>query len=199
MYINFKLAEERGISPSQVLLLQTIKQNKTEDLSVLLERIAGLDMQFFEEFGLVQFIKAKSKKDSKFKLVRLSDKGSKLLEDILTPEVTSGDIDMWNYLVKMYLAADEDGSRSIGNEKNGKMYCAQFRQIVGLTLHEMYWLCDLFVTNHKYTKVLENIFLVKRENLYGKFKDNIESSKLYQYYISNKSLVEEYWKTKIKE
>ena len=102
MYINFKLAEERGISPSQVLLLQTIKQNKTDDLSALLERIAGLDMQFFEEFGLVQFIKAKSKKDSKFKLVRLSDKGSKLLEDILTPEVTSGDIDMWNYLVKMY-------------------------------------------------------------------------------------------------
>ena len=199
MYINFKLAEERGITPSQVLLLQAIKQNKSEDMSELIERICGLDLPLFKDFGLVTFIKAKTKKDTEYKLIRLSDKGSKLLEDILTPEVTSGDIDMWNYLVKMYMAADEDGSRSIGNEKNGKMYCAQFRQIVGLTLHEMYWLCDLFIANHKYTKVLENIFFVKRENLYGKFKDNIESSKLYQFYTSNKGLVEEYWKSKIKE
>ena len=198
MYINFNLAAERGFTPSQVLALQAIKQNRNEDTSEVIETLLGLDTKFFRDSGLVTFIKG-SKKDSVFKLIRLSSKGTKYLDELTTPEVTENDLRMFDYLCHMYLNADDAEGRTLGNLKLGRIYCAQFRQLMGLTSHEMYWLCDLFIYNHRYTKVLEYIFFTKKDNPYGKFKDNLESSKLYQFYQSNKTIVEAYWKEKIKD
>ncbi len=93
---------------------------------------------------------------------------------------------------------EEDSTRTIGNRKAGLRYCAEYRQIMGFTPHEMYWLCNMFVNNVVYTKVLEYIFFEKKNNPYGKFKDNLDSSKLHQFWLDNEFEIREFWSEKIK-
>jgi hypothetical protein len=199
MYINVDILKSRHLSLYDVGILQVIKQNKFEDCSEYLDTIPSGLFDTYLEWGLIEYIKPKTKADSKMKLVRLSKKGSTWLEDIATPEVTDGDLKMAEYLSFIYLGLSDDPEREVGNKKLVKLYCAQFRKIVGLTLHEMYWLCYHYISNLTYTKKLENIFFVKKDNPFGKFKDNIEASRLYQYYDQNKEEIEEYWKINIKE
>lgn len=199
MYINTDILKSKQLSLYDVGILQVIKQNKFEDCSEYLETIASGLFDTYLEWGLIEYVKPKTKADSKMKLVRLSKKGSAWLEDITTPEVTDGDLRMAEYLTHIYLNLSDDPEREVGNKKLVKLYCAQFRKIVGLTLHEMYWLCYHYLSNLIYTKKLENIFFVKKDNPFGKFKDNIEASRLYQYYDQNKEEIEKYWKLNIKE
>lgn len=199
MYINLEILKSRHLSLYDVGILQVVKQNKFEDSSEYLETIPSGLFDTYLEWGLVEYIKPKKKDDSKMKLIRLSKKGSTWLEDITTPEVIEGDLTMAEYLIEIYLGMSDDPEREVGNKKLVKLYCAQFRKIVGLTLHEMYWLCYHYISNLVYTKKLENIFFVKKDNPYGKFKDNIEASRLYQYFEQNKKEVEEFWKLNIKE
>lgn len=197
MYINYKLALSKELCPTKISLLQCIKQNKTEDLEEILSYYLNTDvLNDFHQLGLIEYVKPKKKSDTQFKLIRLSQKGVDLLDVITTPDLTEGDEKMYEYLCQMYLT--EEG-RKLGNRKAGMMYCAQFRQIVGLSLHQMFYLCELFVNNTTFTKILEYIFFVKKDFPYGKFKDNIDSSKLYQFYNDNKQEVEHYWAQKIKE
>lgn len=198
MYINLDILRSRNLSLHDAAILQVIKQNKVEDCSGYLEGISQTVIDNYFEWGLIEFIKPKRKDDSKMKLIRLSKKGTTWLEDITTPETTDGDIKMAEYLFDMYLSMSDDEDREIGNKKLVKLYCAQFRKLLGLDLHQMYWLSYHYVSNLVYTKKLENIFFVKKDNPYGKFKDNIESSRLYQYYDQNKKEIEEFWKLNIK-
>ena len=200
MYINVNILKSKHLSVHDVGLLQVIKQNKFEDCSAYLSEhlVEGL-MDTYLEWNLIEFVKPKKKDDSKFMTIRLSKKGSTWLDDIFTPEVEEGDLTMAEYLFDMYLSMSDDPEREIGNRKLVKLYCAQFRRIVGLTLHEMYWLNYHYISNLVYTKKLENIFFVKKDNPYGKFKDNIESSRLFQYYEQNKKDIEAFWKLNIKD
>lgn len=201
MYINFKYATQKGLKPGQLLILQLCKQMKFEDVSEYLEKLCTADEKYLkvlEEKELVEYIKGR-KGESIWKRVRLSSKGGELLEQIETPDITEDDVKMFSYLSDMYLKNDPDGKRSIGNKKLTLMYTAQFRNLVGLTIHQMYWLCMMFVQEYKFTNILELIFFVKSKNQYGKFKDNLQDSKLFQFYESRKPEVEAYWKLKIKE
>jgi hypothetical protein len=56
----------------------------------------------------------------------------------------------------------------------------------------------MFVANMPFTKVLEFVFFSKKENPYGKFKDNYESSKIYLFWQDNEYEIREYWAKKIK-
>lgn len=200
MYINVNILKSKNLSVKDVGLLQVIKQNKFEDCSEWLEgNLPPIIMGNYLEAGLIEFVNPRKKGDSKFKVIRLSKKGSTCLDDIFTPEVEEGDLTMAEYLFDMYLSMSDDPEREIGNRKLVKLYCAQFRRIVGLTLHEMYWLSYYYLQNLVYTKKLENIFFVKKDNPYGKFKDNIEASRLFQYYEQNKKEVEAFWKLNIKD
>lgn len=200
MYINVNILKSKHLSVRDVGLLQVIKQNKFENCSEwLAEYLPEAFLNDYLDQGLVEFVRAKRKDDGKHKLIRLSKKGSTWLDDIFTPEVEEGDLTMAEYLFEMYLSMSDDPEREIGNRKLVKLYCAQFRRIVGLTLHEMYWLNYHYISNLVYTKKLENIFFVKKDNPYGKFKDNIESSRLFQYYEQNKKEIEAFWKLNIKD
>lgn len=193
-YYNIKLLKQKGLTPIEVTYLQLIKQNRTEDVSELL---VDCDLDSFEQRGLVTYIKGKPT-DSSLNRVRLSSKGKKWLTDIETPEVTEGDLKMAEYLMEMYIKMSDDEERTIGNKKKVKMYCAVFRQKLQLTLHEMFWLCYLFVEEYEFTKVLEKVFIDSNKNRYGNFESNIEDSKLYQFYDNNKEKILDYWKQKIK-
>ena len=188
MYINFSLYPS-FLQPQDLFFLCVVKQVNTEI------NIPEDTLQRFSDNNLITWIKGKPKEEQRLK-IRLSEVGKKLLENLETPDQTEGDLAMYEYLKNTYLSNGDD--RSIGNEKLTKIYCAQFRQILGLNLHQMYWLCMLFVERVEFTRVLENIFFVKKDNPYGKFKDNVDSSKLYIFYNENKKEVEQFWAQKIK-
>lgn len=198
-YYNFSFAAKKGIKPKDIILLQLLSQNRAEDLSEIIESEINTDiLREYEDKGYTEYIKSKKKSDTVYNTVRLSKKGKELLELITTPDLTEGDQQLYEYMVNMYLNG-EDEERSIGNRKAGLMYCSQYRQITGLTLHQMFYLMELFCAEQKFTKVLEYIFFSKKENPYSKFKDNIESSKIHQFYLDNKERVHTYWAQKIKE
>lgn len=193
-YINYEIAKSRNLSLLDLQILQLAKQMRIEDVSDVLSEYSE-NVNTLLDLGYLESIKGR-KGDSEFQKIRATKLGTETLDLISTPLITDGDINMYNYLVSMYL--EEDATRTLGNRKAGLRYCAEFRQIMGFTLHEMYYLCELFVANMQFTKVLEFIFFSKKENPYGKFKDNIESSKIYNFWMDNEYEIREYWSQKIK-
>ena len=196
MYINTKILRQHNLNLQQVSLLQILHQNKTEDMSELLESYNG-DLDVLNEKGLLSEIKAKSKQESVYKRLRLSKKGSELLEDLCIPEVTEGDLKMRDYLIEMYLN-HEDTERTVGNKKKIAMYISIMRNRLNLTLHEFFYLCEYFLAEYPYTKVLEYIFFNSNKNRYGKFENHLEDSPLYQFFDEKKKEVEYYWGKRIK-
>lgn len=197
MYINYNLMTERNLTLYELGVLQIIKQNKIDDLSKEIEfEVKGTQIvEKMLNIGYIEFIKGK-KGQTEYQTIRITKLGNEVLDLISTPLITDGDIQMYNYLCDMYL--QEDATRTLGNRKAGLRYCAEFRQIMGFTLHEMYWLCVMFVNNVTFTKVLEYIFFSKKDNPYGKFKDNLESSKIYQFWMDNEFEIREFWMKQIK-
>lgn len=180
MYINFPLLETYGLIPNDVICLQAIFQNKTEDNEHLLESICNLEK--FEKFELVKYV-AGTKKSSKFKLVRLSDKGSKILEEIQIPQINQDDLDIFGWLEGVY----KTSGKEIGNAKKTKSLISQFRVNSGIERNYLAYLCRVFINDEKemeYSQKLEYLFW-KPANLF-QTKFDIEQSRLYQYYLKRK-------------
>jgi hypothetical protein len=193
-YINVNLLKSRNLSLLDLQILQLAKQARIEDVSDVLSEYSE-NVNTLLNLGYLESIKGK-KGDNEFQKIRTTKLGTEALDLISTPLITDVDIQMYNYLCTMYL--EEDSTRTIGNRKAGLRYCAEYRQIMGFTPHEMYWLCNMFVNNVVYTKVLEYIFFEKKNNPYGKFKDNLDSSKLHQFWLDNEFEIREFWSEKIK-
>jgi len=193
-YINTKLLKSRNLSILDIQILQLAKQARIEDVSDVLSEYS-LNVDSLLNLGYLESIKGK-KEDNKFQKIRTTKLGNETLDLISTPLITDGDIQMYSYLCQMY--TEEDTTRTLGNRKAGLKYCAEFRQIMGFTLHEMYWLCYMFVQNTTYSKVLEYIFFEKKNNPYSKFKDSLDSSKIYQFWCDNEYEIREFWAEKIK-
>ena len=198
MYINYEILTAKLLSLHDLAVLQLIKQNKIEPLSEVIKFEAGNSniIDKFSNLGYIEFIKGK-KGQSEFELIRTTKKANEILEDIGTPEITEGDLQMRDYLIKMYLN-NEDTERSIGNKKKIAMYISIMRNELNLTLHQFFYLCEYFLAEYPFTKVLEYIFFNSNKNRYGKFQNNLEDSSLFQFYDTKKLEVENYWKLKIK-
>lgn len=198
-YINYEIMTSKLLTLYELGVLQLIKQNRIEDLSNEISfSVQGTEViEKFSNMGYIESIKGK-KGQSGFQLIRATKKGTEALEDIGTPEVTEGDLKMRDYLITMYLD-HEDGERVIGNKKLIGVYISIMTKHLNLNLHEFYYLCELFLENHKFTKKLENIFFDKNKNRYKEFKNNVEESPLFQFYDLRKDEVEYYWKIKLKE
>ena len=194
-YINIELLKSRSLSLLDIQILQLAKQARIEDVSDVLSQHLPIVDDLVEK-GYLELIKGK-KGENEFRRIRSTKLGNEILDLISTPIVQDVDIEMYNYLVSMYL--EEDSTRIVGNRKAGLRYCAEFRQIMGFTPHEMYYLCLMFVQNTTFSKVLEYIFFEKKHFPYGKFKDNLDSSKLYQFWCDNEYEIREFWTKKIKE
>lgn len=198
MYLNVDYIHKKGLSLQEVVVLYLIKQNKLENQENNIATYLDDEMLLkFDDLGYLDRVKKKRKSDSDFKILRTTKEANDFLDNCEVPEVTKGDLEMFDYLSKMYLS-HEDTDRIIGNKKLVKKYIAIFRNNVGLSLHQMYWLCWLFLDEYKYTKKLENIFFDRNKNRFLGFKNNIEESPLYQYYDENIEDVERFWAKKIK-
>lgn len=180
MYINFNLLQSYGLIPEDVVTLQAIFQNKFENNEALL--IAICDVEKFEKFELVTYIQG-SKKASKQSLMRLSPKGSKILEEIQIAEVNQDDLDVYGWLEGVY----KKSGKEIGNMKKTKSLIAQFRVHSGIERNHLAFLCKTFINDEKemeWSQKLEFLFW-KPANLF-QTKFDIEQSRLYQYYLKRK-------------
>lgn len=181
-YFNFKLIESYGLTPTDIMVLTAIVQNRTEDMSKLLEQICD-NLDFYEKQGLVKYIHGK-KNYSKFKLVRATDKLNNQLENIEIPELTNDDIDLAEWLKGIYLKAD----KKVGNFKNLKLYLSLFRVHSQIERNWLAFLIKDFINdkdNFEYSQIATNL-LWRPDNLF-QTKFNLNQSRLYQHYEAKKT------------
>lgn len=184
MYVNFELLKSKGLSTHNLMTLIAIKQNKAENLSELCKDMIGLDMDLYKERELVTFVKAKNKSQTEFDLVRLSNKGQKILDDLETPEVLEEDITIFEWLKASYLAK----GKTVKNQKQCKRLIALFRVHSGISKNSLVRLASDFLDDdqqQKWSIVLDYIFF-KPESAFN-IRFDLEASKLYKYYIENKA------------
>lgn len=184
MYINFQLAKTKELTPTDVANLQLISQNKTESLwDIITETISLQTLDRYQKLGYISLVKAKNKGDTIQNRVRLSPKGSELLEDLQVPEVNSEDLMLYDWLEATYKKEDKE----IGNRKKTKLYIALFRSHSGIDRNKLALLCKTFMNDSsqfEWSKKLEFLFF-KPGNVFS-VKFDLEQSKLYQYYLKHK-------------
>jgi hypothetical protein len=184
MYINFEIAKKRGLSPTDVVNLQLISQNKTEKLEeIITDNIPLSVLNWYQELEYVTLVKAKNKSDSIQNRIRLSSKGNDLLEDLQVPQINDDDLQLYEWLEKTY----QKEGKELGNRKKTKLYIALFRVNSGIDRNKLALLCKAFMNDSsqfEWSKKLEFLFF-KPGNVFS-VKFDLEQSKLYQYYIKHK-------------
>lgn len=184
MYINFVIAKNRGLSPTDIANLQLISQNKTEDLEeIITDNIPLSVLNWYQELEYVTLVRAKNKSDSIQNRIRLSPKGNDLLEDLQVPQINDDDLQLYNWLEKTY----QKEGKELGNRKKTKLYIALFRVNSGIDRNKLALLCKAFMNDSsqfEWSKKLEFLFF-KPGNVFS-VKFDLEQSKLYQYYIKHK-------------
>jgi len=184
MYINFKMLESKGLSYTDLVLLQAAKQNRTEELSSVIEKFSDMDIEPLIKEGYLTRVKKGKKKDSEASKLRLTKKGTTILEVFETPEVTEEDLLLYEWMADVYVNLKKE----IGNKKKTKMYIALFRVHSGIEKNCLATLLDMFVKdedNMEYNHKLEYAFF-KPATVY-QVKFELEQSRLYQYYLNYKS------------
>jgi len=197
MHINFKLLNSRGITPLGFMFLCAVKGNKTEDNSAIIEYQFKEELDEFRATNLIDFIKPKNKSQNDYNTVRLTSLGNEWIDDITTPNVEEQHLKMRDYLISIYLN-HEDTERIVGNKKLIAIYISILQTHLCIDIYQFYYLCEFFLSEHVFTKKLENIFMDRNKIRYGDFKNHIEDSSLFQFYEQKKKEVENYWKQKIK-
>lgn len=184
MYINFKLASNKGYSVSDIIYLQIINQNKLEDLSDIIKNIPVKTLEAYNEASLTVSIKKTKKDQSEESLLRLTSKAKDLLEDIQIPEINEDDLQLYSWLESIYLKAGKE----VGNRKKTKIWISLFRSNSGIEKNHLAFLCKAFMNDDKqfeFSQRLEYIFF-KPSNMFT-VKFDLEQSRLYQYYLKNES------------
>lgn len=176
------------------MILQCCHQMRFEDLSEDLIKLCDDEVETllrYEDKGLVQFVKGKSK-DTFFQRARLSKHGSKVLEDLGTAIITEEDIIIWDWLVGFY----RKEGKEIGNSKKGKLWLASFRVESGIDRNRLSFLCQKFITDETqmdYSHRLDYVFF-KPPNIHS-VKFDIEESKLWKYYNRSKAFFDARFET----
>ena len=186
MYINFKILETEGRDFNDLLVLQLAKQNKNEDLSALLDKFEPHGIEPLIEKGYLTQIKGK-KGFSRTQKLRISKKGSAVLDNIETPEILPEDIVLFDWISNVYI----NMGKTVGNKKKTKMYIAEFRVQSGIEKNELAHLMQQFLQddeNMAYNNKLEYA-LFRPANTY-QTKFNLDESRLWQYYQKNKESID---------
>jgi hypothetical protein len=185
MYVNFDLMCKWGLSPIDVINLQLISQNKTESLEEVITNNISLEvLDKYQKSEYVSLVKAKNKADTIQNRIRLTSKGSDLLETLQVPEVNEDDLKLYDWLEGIYKAEDKE----IGNRKKTKLYIALFRAHSGIDRNKLAYLCKSFMNDSsqfEWSKRLEYLFF-KPSNAFS-VRFDIEQSSLYRYYLKHKT------------
>ena len=127
MYINLKLFKKSNLSAEQLIQLIAIKQ---KEQNYIKEEFLGR----FEELGLVSYVKQKNKSQKSSELVRLSDKGKKLLNSMITEPVAGETEDiLFEWLSKYYI----EKGKEIGNPNRVKKLLKWFSEETGIYKNDL--------------------------------------------------------------
>lgn len=191
MYLNVKLIEKKKFTLTEVIVMQVLKQNRSEDLEDTLALYFTDDIiERFENEGLLKQVKKKRKTDSEFSVMRLTTKGNKLLEELLTPEVEEQDKKVADWLSEYYKQAGKE----VGNKKRLERHIRDFRVQSGIEKNNLIKLCTHFLQeNEDKSNKLEFVFYYAKTVYATKF--NLYDSWLYSHYLKN----QDYFDNKIFE
>lgn len=193
MYINFEIAKKQGFSPTDVVNLQLISQNKTEKLwEIITETMTLATLDRYQSLEYISLVKAKNKSDSIQNRVRLTPKGNAFLEELQIPMINEDDLKLYTWLESVYKSENKE----IGNRKKTKLYIALFRANSGIDRNKLAYLCKVFMNDaaqFEWSKVLEYLFF-KPVNMYSTRFD-IEESRLYKYYLKHQTMFDNKFKT----
>jgi hypothetical protein len=193
MYINFEIAKKQGFSPTDVVNLQLISQNKTESLwEIITETMTLATLDRYQSLEYVSLVKAKNKSDTIQNRVRLTPKGNAFLEELQIPMINEDDLKLYTWLESVYKSENKE----IGNRKKTKLYIALFRANSGIDRNKLAFLCKVFMNDtsqFEWSKVLEYLFF-KPANMYTTRFD-IEESRLYKYYLKHQTMFDNKFKT----
>jgi hypothetical protein len=178
MYINTQLLESRGLTANSLIMLQLIKQNKTEDMSSIIE-LHGVPISILD-LGLVEFIKPKNKSQKESHTIRLSKKGSKWLNEFTeTVLVSEEDVIVFDWLKNLY----EGLGKEVGSHIKCKNLISWFRRESGISKNCLIELCKEFTSDDnrmEYSNILEYVFW--RGANHFQTSPKLEDSKLWNYY-----------------
>lgn len=185
-YFNLPLIHEKEFNLHEVIVMQVLKQNRSEENENYLALYLCDDMiEKFTEFGLITYIKKKKKSESDLSVMRLSKKGETLLEDFQTPEIISDDILIYDWLEDIYKKSDKE----VGNRKKTKMWIAYFRAYSGISKNKLAYLCQTFINDEEqmeWSRRLEYLFYKPSTVFATKF--DIEESRLFKYYLKHQQM-----------
>ena len=185
-YFNLPLIHEKEFNLHEVIVMQVLKQNRSEENENYLALYLCDDMiEKFTEFGLITYIKKKKKSESDLSVMRLSKKGETLLEDFQTPEIISDDILIYDWLEDIYKKSDKE----VGNRKKTKMWIAYFRAYSGISKNKLAYLCQTFINDEEqmeWSRRLEYLFYKPSTVFATKF--DIEESRLFKYYLMHQQM-----------
>jgi hypothetical protein len=165
MYLNFNLIQKNNLLPIDVVVLQFLKQLRSEPMDYSL-----YDIHIFhlEKLGYVDRLKDRSP--------RLSKKGKELLKLIQTPGATQNYVALAEYLIEKYKSED----LIICSKSKLIDLIVWFCSETSLTARELYELIVEYFTTEdsKYNKRLDFLFF-KPDKLYQ--ENNLSCSRLYAY------------------
>jgi len=188
MYINFDSFFRSELEPSDIYYLVAAKQVEKRVLETLPDDV----LKRLEESSLVTYIKGKANEDVRLKL-RLSNKGKKLLNTILTEPIASDEEDkLFTWLSNYYI----EKNKEIGNPNRVKKYLAWFKHETGIQKNNLVKLFIDFLKDEyvdEASKVLEfTLFYPKKftsdrgKTICYEAKPDIHDSWLYKHYLKNK-------------
>ena len=203
MYLNVNLITSKGFTLREVLILQLLKQNQTEDLEKELVLYLSDDiLERFKEDGLITSIKKRRKDESDFRVMRLSTKGKKMLKDFTENfEGTEEDRIIAEWAIEQYKRKDKE----VGNEGRVKKYLTLFRQETDIDKNKLAYLIGHFLKDDYVddtSRVLEYaLFYPKKFTTDGgrtiafQATWDVEDSWLYRHYLKNKKEFDEKFET----
>ena len=177
MFINFNIYKKHNLTPEYLIQLLAVKQKQTEEINT---DVLGR----FEELGYVTYTKGKKNQDIR-ELVRLSDKGKKLLTELEEAETEEQDKTVFEWLKNYYLKADKE----IGNGAKTLRHIRDFRVKSGIEKNNLIKLVlDFLAENEERSKKLEYIWYYPKTAFATKF--DLEESWLWNHFIKNRERLE---------
>lgn len=187
MAINIKYLEKKGLEPLDLLILEILHQNSTEDMTG--ELVLYLDEKHMERFlalDLIGYVKAKKKDEHDFRRLRLSKKGKDIYRNARILDYTEFDENLFAAVEKIYNSLE----KPVGNDIRVKQLLAWFRAETGYSRKQIFKAIRVFIeieqekSGGKYIPSAENL-IWKGSNLFAT-KWTLADSRLYQFIQENK-------------
>ena len=192
MYVNFQLLLDRDLFPQDLIFLQAVKQQKTEDISNFVAMVMDDERyNFLTKKDYITQIKG-TKNMSEIERIRLTKKGVKLLNELQVSMVTEEDLVLRDWLIEKY----NDMGKIVGNKTKIGTGIAQFRGHTGIDKNKLAYLLQTFINdvdNMEYNQKLEKVLYSSKSVFATRF--NINECRLNDYYLKNKMTFDKKFET----